>query len=158
MEKTIVYQQLDQLGISYQVIEHQAVFTVSEIDFSIDGTEVKNLLLKGKTTKKNYFVICLSEKRVDLKKLAVQLKERHLSFASEKRLSELLGLTKGSVTPLALPRDAEHQITVVIDQAIDRTKKVGFHPNINTATVVLDFQDFERFLTHYGYEPLYLEV
>ncbi|WP_159721584.1 prolyl-tRNA synthetase associated domain-containing protein [Enterococcus sp. CSURQ0835] len=157
MEKQVVYQNLDQLGIAYHVVEHPAVFTVSEIDFVIDGTEVKNLLLKGKTTKKDYLVICRSQQRLDLKKLATQLGEKHLSFASEKRLFDLLGLTKGSVTPLALPCDQQRQITVVIEQAIDRNQKIGFHPNLNTATVVLAFTDFERFLTHYGYQPLYFE-
>ena len=28
--------------------------------------------------------------------------------------------------------------------------RVGFHPNVNTATVVLSFADFERFLASRG--------
>jgi Ala-tRNA(Pro) deacylase len=32
---------------------------------------------------------------------------------------------------------------------------VGFHPNVNTATVVLAFADFERFLAWCGNPILY---
>lgn len=153
-----VYQLLADWAIPYEKVEHQAVFTVAEIDFTIDGSDVKNLLLKGKKSKKYYFVICPGQKRLDIKALAKGLNERHLSFASETVLFDLLGLTKGSVTPLALPHDTEHQITLVIDEAIDRTQKIGFHPNTNTATLVIAFSDFQRFLTKLGIEPHYLPI
>ncbi|REC31069.1 prolyl-tRNA editing protein [Enterococcus pseudoavium] len=153
-----VYQLLADWKIPYEKVEHQAVFTVAEIDFTIDGSEVKNLLLKGKKSKKYYFVICPGKKQLDIKALAQVLNERHLSFASEAALFDLLGLTKGSVTPLALPHDTERSITLLIDTAIDQTKKIGFHPNTNTATLVIAFSDFQRFLTKLGIEPHYLPI
>lgn len=153
---TEVYQLLSEWQIPYERVDHQAVYTVAEIDFSIDGTEVKNLLMRGKKSKQNYFIICPSEKRLDIKALAKNLGESHLSFASAERLFELLGLTPGAVTPLALPHDRERKITLVIDQAIDQTAKIGFHPNVNTATLVLAFTDFQRYLTKLGIQPVYL--
>lgn len=51
---TEVYQLLSEWQIPYERVDHQAVFTVAEIDFSIDGSEVKNLLMRGKKSKQNY--------------------------------------------------------------------------------------------------------
>jgi Ala-tRNA(Pro) deacylase len=100
-----VYQLFEEWQIPYERIDHQAVYTVAEIDFTIDGSDVKNLLMKSKKTKNYYFVICPGQKRLDIKALAKKLEERQLSFASEAELFELLGLERGSVTPLALPHD-----------------------------------------------------
>lgn len=155
---TEVYQLLAELGISYQRVDHKAVYTVAEIDFSIDGSDVKNLLLKSKKTKKFYFVICPGYKRLDLKSLAKVLGESQLSFASEEELFDLLGLERGSVTPLALPQDTQHQITLLIDEEIDQTKKIGFHPNTNTATLVIAFSDFQQFLSKLAIQPKFLFI
>lgn len=155
---TEVYQLLEKWQIPYERVDHQAVYTVAEIDFSIDGSDVKNLLMKSKKTKNYYFVICLGKKQLDIKGLAKALGERHLSFASEAELFELLGLERGSVTPLALPHDTGRQITVIIDETIDQTKKIGFHPNTNTATLVIAFSDFRKFLANLAIEPKYLSI
>lgn len=155
---TEVYQLLGEWHIPYERVDHKAVFTVAEIDFAIDGTDVKNLLMKSKKTKNYYFIICPGQKRLDIKTLAKVLGENQLSFASETELFELLGLERGSVTPLALPHDAEHQITLIIDETIDQTEKIGFHPNTNTATLVIAFKDFKRFLANLNIEPRYLNI
>ena len=153
-----VYQLFEEWQIPYERIDHQAVYTVAEIDFTIDGSDVKNLLMKSKKTKNYYFVICPGQKRLDIKALAKKLEERQLSFASEAELFELLGLERGSVTPLALPHDTKQQITLIIDKAIDQREKIGFHPNTNTATVVIAFSDFTLFLAKLGIEPLYCTI
>ncbi|MGG5372812.1 prolyl-tRNA synthetase associated domain-containing protein [Enterococcus sp. AZ196] len=155
---TEVYQLLAEMQIPYERVDHKAVFTVAEIDFVIDGSDVKNLLMKSKKTRNYYFVICPGKKRLDIKALAKAVGESQLSFASEVELFDLLGLERGSVTPLALPHDTEHQITLVIDETIDQTKKIGFHPNTNTATVVIAFSDFKRFLANIAIEPTYLVI
>lgn len=155
---TEVYQLLEEWQIPYERVDHKAVFTVAEIDFAIDGTDVKNLLMKSKKTKNFYFVICPGQKRLDIKALAKVLGENQLSFASETELFELLGLERGSVTPLALPNDTKHLITLVIDETIDQNEKIGFHPNTNTATLVIAFNDFKRFLANLSIEPKYLDI
>lgn len=155
---TEVYQLLEKWQIPYERVDHKAVYTVAEIDFSIDGTDVKNLLMKSKKSHHYYFVICPGEKRLDIKALAKELGEKQLSFASEAELFELLGLERGSVTPLALPHDREQRITLIIDEVIDQSEKIGFHPNINTATLVIAFRDFQRFLANLSIEPHYLTI
>jgi hypothetical protein len=39
---------------------------------------------------------------------------------------------------------------VLLDGTLRTAARVGFHPNVNTATVVLAFADFERFLAARG--------
>lgn len=155
---TEVYQLLSEWQIPYERVDHQAVFTVAEIDFSIDGSEVKNLLMRGKKSKQNYLIICPSQKRLDIKALAKDLGENHLSFVSAEGLFDLLGLTPGAVTPLALPHDRKREISLVIDQAIDQAAKIVFHPNVNTATLVFAFTDFQRYLAKLGLQPMYLAI
>jgi Ala-tRNA(Pro) deacylase len=47
---------------------------------------------------------------------------------------------------------------LIIDKAIDQREKIGFHPNTNTATVVIAFSDFILFLAKLGIEPLYCTI
>ena len=51
--------------------------------------------------------------------------------------------------------DTEKKIQVVIDSAIDRQDTVGFHPNINTTTLIMDFSDFEKILVYLEHLPVY---
>lgn len=51
--------------------------------------------------------------------------------------------------------DKEKKIQVVIDAAIDRQDTVGFHPNINTTTLIMDFSDFEKILVYLEHLPVY---
>ena len=73
-----------------------------------------------------------------------------LSFGSPERLARYLGLTPGSVSPLGLINDTARDVFVVVDADLRRQSRVGFHPNVNTATVVITTADFERFLEACG--------
>lgn len=149
------YELLKKLDISFQKVDHPASTSVKNVPFSLPGPQVKNLLLKSRKGKKIYLVILPDEKHADLKQLAEQLKEKRLSFVSEEQLPDLLGVPAGTVTPLALMHDKEKKIQVVIDAAIDRQDTVGFHPNINTTTLIMDFSDFEKILVYLEHLPVY---
>jgi Ala-tRNA(Pro) deacylase len=71
-------------------------------------------------------------------------------FASEERLLNILKLTRGSVSPFGLLNDAQRQTTFIIDADVLLYPKVGFHPNINTQTVILNTDDFLKFLNTRG--------
>ncbi|MGX7025349.1 prolyl-tRNA synthetase associated domain-containing protein [Vagococcus hydrophili] len=152
------YQLLDELDISYHRVDHPAITSVKNVPFDLPGPQVKNLVLKAKKGKRIYLVILPDEKQADLKKLAEVLDEKRLSFLSEETLFELLGVHGGVVTPLALPNDTDKQITVVLDQTIDKEDTIGVHPNINTTTLMIQFHDFEKILEHLGYEPLFILI
>lgn len=88
-----------------------------------------------------------SSKTADLKKLAEFMQISRLSFASPQRLLEYLQLTPGSVSPFGLINDQKNEVVVIIDIDLLQGAKVAFHPNINTATLVLSIEDFLKFLT-----------
>ena len=106
-----IFKILDELKINYDVLEHQAVYTVEEakqLEDMIEGLGCKNLFLTDK--KENYFLLVLEEnKKANLKELAKLLNVSKLTFASEEALQEILGLEPGSVTPLSIINDKENK-------------------------------------------------
>jgi Ala-tRNA(Pro) deacylase len=152
------YELLEKLAIPYNRVDHPAITSVKNLTIELPGPQVKNLVLKAKKGSAIYLVILPDEKQADLKNLAEQLGEKRLSFVSEEQLQSLLGVSAGTVTPLALTHDTDHQITVVIDASIDHHDTVGFHPNTNTATLMIAYEDFEKLLAYLGYDPVYLSL
>ena len=148
-----IYQILDELGIEYQRFEHPAVFTVEEANRhrgEIPGGRTKNLFLRNKKGRRHYLVVTEAEKTVDLKSLKERVGESALSFASPERLQRYLGLTAGSVSPFGIINDVNDDVTVLLDRDLLRYDTLGFHPNVNTATLVIQTEDFQRFLDHCG--------
>jgi Ala-tRNA(Pro) deacylase len=144
-----VYERLAALGIPYERHEHPAVATVEEAEkhwAGIDATHCKNLFLRNQKGTRHYLVILIHSKKADLRAVANQIGDGKLSFASPERLMTYLGVTPGSVSPLGLINDLEHHVSVCIDHDLKSAARISFHPNINTATIVISFLDFERFL------------
>jgi len=154
-----VYETLDQLDVSYKRYEHPPVYTVEEAKQfwkDIKGAHSKNLFLRNNKGSRHYLVILEQSKTVDLKDLSAKLAAGKLSFASERRLSEHLGLETGAVSPFGLINDQKKAVTAVIDRDLKKEEYVNFHPNVNTATVSISYQSFEKFLKHCGNEVIYI--
>jgi Ala-tRNA(Pro) deacylase len=156
-----VYRVLDELNIPHERHEHPPVFTVEEAQAhwaSIEATHCKNLFLRNKKGVTHYLVIAERSKRVDIASLTAKVGDDRLSFASPERLATHLGLTPGSVSPFGLIHAGARAVRVVIDADLRSAARVAFHPNINTATIVLAWSDFERFLAHCGNVVRYLQL
>jgi Ala-tRNA(Pro) deacylase len=148
-----VYRALDALGIAYERYAHPPVFTVEQAEEHwalIPATHCKNLFLRNQKGSRHYLVVAERSARIDLRRLAEQLHEDKLSFASAERLMRYLGLEAGSVSPFGLLNDIHHDVVVVIERALEAAERVGFHPNVNTATITLGATDFRRFLESRG--------
>jgi len=144
-----VYAALDALGIRYERHEHPAVFNAEDASKywdPIQGTQCKNLFLRNKKGDRHYLVVLEISKRADLKDLVKLVNDDRLSFGSPDRLMAELGLTPGSVSPFGLLNDADGSVRVLVDQDLKGAARLIFHPNINTASVVVSWQDLERFL------------
>lgn len=155
-DKLKVLDYLNRLDISYEVHEHPPVFTVEEASkyrSNIAFGENKNLFLRNKKGDRHYLVTIAAAKNLDLKKLGETLGER-LGFASEDRLTKYLGLTRGAVSPFGLINDAEKKVTFILDKDLLKNEKLGFHPNVNTQTVIICTKDFEKFLEAIGHEVM----
>ena len=65
----------------------------------------------------------------------------------------VLGVTAGSVTPLALINPSAAEITVVVDAALLDFAEVNCHPLLNTASTRLSTRDLIRFSEACGHAP-----
>src|SRR5262245_59329163 len=94
----------NQFGLSYDLHQHEAVFTSEESDCvctMIKGPHGKNLFLRDE--KKYFFLLStFPEKRVDLKALSKEVTNSRFSFGNPDQLFEMLGVKPGSVTPYGL--------------------------------------------------------
>lgn len=151
-----IYDILKELNIDYDEIQHEAVFTVDEakiINNRIIGIGCKNLFLTDK--KGRYFLILMEEnKRANMKEIARLLNVSHLSFASTEALKNILKLKQGSVTPLGIMNDRDNLVELVIDSDL-KNKKVLVHPNTNTRTISIDFNDLIKFIEYEKHKYVY---
>ncbi len=144
---------LDSLGIRFERFGHPPVFTVEEAErywSDIPATHCKNLFLRNAKGTRHYLVILEHSKTADLKALAARTGGDRLSFASPDRLARFLGLTPGSVSPFGLIHSGARDVIVILDADLARAGRLGFHPNVNTATITLTAADFLRFLDSRG--------
>lgn len=156
-----IYEILQDLQIQYEKYEHPAVYTVEEAaqyDRGIDAGKSKNLFLRNTKGDTHYLVVMESTKRLDLKALAEKLHETKLSFASEERLLKYLGLTPGSVGPFGLISNIDKSVRVIVDQGLLQYPKLAYHPNVNTATLVIATEDMKKFLDWTGNTITYTQL
>ncbi len=136
---------LDKLGIKYKVHKHSAVFTVEEsnkIIKGLPGLHTKNLFLKDDSGK--FYLVCMeAQERLNIKVLTKNLLINKLRFASEEELKSELNLTPGSVSIFGMIYAKNVQL--LLDEKVWEASIVNFHPNINTATLELDQENFKKF-------------
>ena len=143
---------LDRLGVAHQTLAHEAVFRVEDgphLKAQLPGGHSKNLFLKdGKG--RLWLITALAESQIDLKALPAAIGAARLSFGSADLLYATLGLRPGSVSPFGLINDTEHQVTLVIDQALLDCAPLNFHPLTNTATTAVSREGLMTFLAGLG--------
>ncbi|MGE5041715.1 MAG: prolyl-tRNA synthetase associated domain-containing protein [Candidatus Levyibacteriota bacterium] len=148
-----IYEILRSLNISYEKHDHPAVFTVEEaekFDIRFKAGVTKNLFLRDKKKQHYFLVIMEGKKRLDLEKISGKLGAGRLSFASPVDLNTILQITPGSVSPFCLIHESSRKVQVVVEENLLRNDRVGFHPNENTATLLISSNDFKRFLEWTG--------
>jgi Ala-tRNA(Pro) deacylase len=148
------------LDILYAAHEHAAVFTVAEsreLDAGFPGAHTKNLFLKD-AAGAFWLITVPAEARVDLKALPEAIGSKRVSFAKPEDMQRLLGITPGSVTPLAMINAAPGSVTVVLEQGLARAERINVHPLRNTGTLGLAGADVLRLLRHWGHDPIVAKI
>ncbi len=152
-KRDLVLQQLSELDISYEKHEHPPVPTVEDAmqywDL-IDATHCKNLFFRNHKGNRHYLVILRADRQLNIRDLEQRLRQGKISFASPKRMQKYLDLEAGSVSLFGLINDEENHVYVFLDKALEEVKKISFHPNDNTASLVISGSDFRRFLDWSG--------
>jgi len=148
---------LNKQQISYKIHEHPAVFTVEEsekLDLKLSYMHTKSLFLKSDS---NFYLVCMNAlKRLNIKKLESHFKLKKLRFASPEELKKELNLTPGSVSIFGMIY--AKKTILVIDKEVWDSALVGFHPNINTATLEINHQNLEKFINFLNCEKHIIEL
>lgn len=151
---------LDRLGIAWELCEHDAVFTVEAsgaLHAQIAGVHTKNLFLKD-AGGRFWLVSAPHDAQIDLKLLPAVIGAKKLSFGKAEDMARLLGVTPGSVTPLAAMNDTAGLVTVVLDSRLTSSDGVNVHPLRNTATIGLSGAALSTFLDDCGHKPVIADL
>jgi Ala-tRNA(Pro) deacylase len=156
-----LYQLLENLNISYQYYEHPPAPTIEEaVKYwkDLDATHCKNLFFRNHKGNRHYLVILDHRQDMNIHDLEKRLKQGKLTFASPERMMKYLGITPGSVSPLALINDKEKHVHVFLDEKLKSSENISFHPCINTASLVISYDDFMKFMDFMGHSREYINL
>ncbi len=151
---------LDALGIHHATLDHEAVFTVAqsaELHQRLPGGHTKNLFLKD-AKDKLYLLVAESRTPIDLKLLPKLIGSAKLSFGRPDLLQEVLGVSPGAVTALAIINDTLGRVRVVVDQQLMQYAEINCHPLVNTATTRISRDSLVRFFRACDHEPLIVSL
>lgn len=157
----LVYKILDTLNIPFEYVAHPPAPTI-EIAMQYwkdyDAQHCKNLFFRNHKGNRHYLVILNCHRNMSIHDIEKMLHQGKLSFASEARMQKYLGLKPGSVSPFGLIHDTENHVHVFIDKHLKDVEKISFHPNDNTASLILAFDDFMRYLAFTGNSYEFIEL
>lgn len=148
-----IYDILDKLDIKYDEIIHKEVYTIKEAEVlkdRIDGVGVKNIFLTNK--RGGYFLVLIKDnKRLDIKMLESIFNTGRLSFCSDIELKDTLGVESGSVSVFNIINDKLNKVFIFIDKELV-SKRVLFHPNVNTRTISINYNDVIRVIDYLNHD------
>ena len=157
-----VYDLLDQLGVEYQRIDHEAAMTMeacAAIDEVLDATICKNLLLCNRQCTVFYLLLLPGDKPFKTSILSKQIGSSRLSFAGAEYMERFLDITPGSLSILGLMNDREKKVKLLIDADVLKGEYFGCHPCINTSSLRLKISDLmEKIIPAMEHEPTIVEL
>ena len=156
-----VVDQLNELGIPFQIVEHEPVLTTEQADRFIEGIEgvrTKTMFLTNKKKRNFYLVIIDDAKRLDMDVFKEIVEENRIKMASAETLNDKMMLLPGTVSPFGLLNNRDKDIQVYFDQEIVSEERMCFHPNTNEKTIFVNTEDLFTFLEVIGYEPHVIQL
>ncbi|MDO4487239.1 MAG: prolyl-tRNA synthetase associated domain-containing protein [Bacillota bacterium] len=156
-----VIEKLNELGIEFEMVEHEPAFTTEQADKFIEGIEgvrTKTMFLTDKKKKAWFLVIMDDDKRLDMKEFGEIVGAKGIKMTSEESLMEKLMLKPGMVSPFGLLNNIDHDVQIYFDEEIMGEDRMSFHPNTNEKTIFVKTPDIIRFLKSIGYEPQIIKL
>lgn len=139
-----VYDFLEQLGVTYGRVDHEAAMTMeacAEVDKAMGTAMCKNLFLCNRQCTAFYLLMLPGDKIFKTKELSSQIGSSRLSFGSGEYMEALLDITPGSLSVLGLMNDKENKVQLLIDEDLLSAEFIGCHPCINTSSLKLNTND-----------------
>ena len=155
---------LDELAITYTRFEHPPVYTMTDCTqydnlAGINTTHCKNLFLCNRQVTEFFLLLIREDKKFRTAELSSQIGKSRLSFGKNEQLSEYLNVEPGAISPLGLLFDKGNAVTLLVDRDLCSAEKLCFHPNINTASIVMSMADFfGKFLPFTAHEPVFVTL
>jgi len=148
IKKNDILKILEKKEIKYTIYKHEPFYTVEDSNkkrSEMIGAHTKNLFLKNK---KNQFVLfsCNENSIVNLKNFSKSIGLKNLSFAKPEYLLKFLGIKPGSVSPFGLLNDSDNIVDFYLEEVLENSTDINFHPLINTSTISLKTKDFISFM------------
>lgn len=146
-----LYQLLEKLRVQFEYHEHPPLATIEDARIhwaDYNSGRCKNIFFRNHKGDKHYLVILEHLQQLNIHDLEQRLKQGKLSFASDQRLKKYLGVEPGSVSPFGIINDPENHVHLFIDEKLKEYDRLAFHPNINTASLVISQTDFLKFLEY----------
>ena len=133
-EKEAIVSLLQNSGVSFQLLEHEPVFT-SEQAARVRGVSlkqgVKAMVLQSNSG--NFFLFCLpADKKIDFKKAAELVDEKRLFLANPAEVLRITGCQIGSVSPFS---GLLSQLPAFFDSGILENETVEFNIGLHTHSV-----------------------
>ncbi|MBQ9773207.1 MAG: prolyl-tRNA synthetase associated domain-containing protein [Clostridia bacterium] len=149
------YDFLDELGISYERVDHERADTMEvcrAIDEALGARICKNLFLCNRQGTAFYLLMMPGDKVFKTKELSAQIGSARLSFASPEKMLEYLDICPGAVSVMGLVNDHAHAVQLLVDEDVLKGDYVGCHPCVNTSSLRLKTRDvFEKILPATGH-------
>ena len=150
-------QKFRELGIAFEVFEHEAVKTVAEskkveklfLSSADGGGHIKNLFLRD-AKKKNILLVASQDTKIDLKMIANLINCKRLSFGSSERLFDELGVRPGAVTPFSMITGVKNSVELFMQSKLRECKLLYAHPLVNDRTVSISIENLTKFMKEIG--------
>lgn len=130
---------LDKQGVDYEEIAHKTVYTAYDAAQTLkkELKEIaKNLIVKADNT--YALVVVPADKKLDLEKIKKALGANKVSIPNEKVIVKVLNIKPGAVSSFG----KLHKLEMLVDKAMDSTKKVIFSTGSLTDSVMIKVKDF----------------
>jgi len=150
-------QKFRELGIAFEVFEHEAVKTVAEskkveklfLSSADGGGHIKNLFLRD-AKKKSILLVASQDTKIDLKMIANLINCKRLSFGSSDRLFDELGVRPGAVTPFSMITGVKNSVELFMQLKLRECKLLYAHPLVNDRTVSISVENLTKFMKEIG--------
>ena len=116
-----VANKLQELGITFDVVEHPPAFTTEQADAFLEGIEgvrTKSMFLTNKKKTQYYLLIMDDQKSLDMDLFKDLVSANRIRMASADSLFEKMELPPGTVSPFGLLNNPERDIQVYFDNDI----------------------------------------
>ena len=153
---------LEKLHIPFQYVSHDPANTMEDclaISEALNVAVCKNLFLCNRQ-KTQFYLLCMpADKPFKTKDLSAQIGSARLSFAPAEKMEELLGVTPGSASVLALVNDKENRVQLLLDRSTYQAAYFGCHPCLNTGTLRIETSDLlNLFLPYVGHKAIIVDL